>query len=150
MRSLAARRCLLVILGLGLALAPASCGRGPANRKPTYPVRGEVYVDGKPAGQLAVYCVELRGIDEDNPTSSATFTDDAGKFAISTYLSGDGVPEGEYALTFFWGQYNLITRSYGGPDKLKNRYTDSKQSKVRLTVVKGKLTDLGRIDLTTR
>jgi len=150
MRTLAARRCLLVILGLGLGLAPASCSRGPGNRKATYPVTGEVYVDGKPAGQLAVKCVDLRGIDEKNPTSSATFTDDAGKFAISTYLSGDGVPEGEYALTFLWGQHNLITASYGGPDKLKSRYTDAKKSEVRFTVVKGKPTNLGRIDLTTK
>ena len=146
MENLRRQRCWLVIVCLALA----SCGRGPGDRKATFPVTGEVYVDGKPAAQLAVTCVDLRGIDEKNPTSSAAFTDEAGKFAISTYQSADGVPEGEYVLTFLWGQYNLITMNYGGPDKLKNRYMDSKKPKVRFTVVKGQPTNLGRIDLTTK
>ena len=140
------QRCWLVILCLALA----SCSRSQGYRKATFPVTGEVYVDGKPAALLAVTCVDLRGIDEKHPTDSAAFTDEAGKFAISTYLSADGVPEGEYVLTFLWGQHNLLTMTYGGPDKLKNRYTDSKQSKVCFTVVKGQRTDLGRIDLTTK
>jgi hypothetical protein len=137
------------VLLIGCA-ALAACSRGDPSRKPTYPVQGEVYVDGQPAGQLAVYCNNLQGMDTQNPSTTNAFTDDAGKFRLSTYLSGDGVPEGEYVLTFVWGRHNLITMTYGGPDKLKNRYIDPKKSNVRFTVEKGRPVDLGRIELTTK
>ncbi len=146
MRNAIPRWCVFLI---GCA-ALGACSRGDPSRKPTFPVRGEVYVDGKPAGQLAVTCHNVQGMDKANPTASAAFTDDAGKFQISTYLSSDGVPEGEYVLTFLWGRHNLITMTYGGPDKLNKRYLDPKQSKVRFTVEKGKPLDLGRIELTTK
>ena len=77
-------------------------------------------------------------------------TDVEGKFAISTYQSGDGLPEGEYALTFMWGQLNLISKSYGGPDKLNGRYLNAQTSEHRVTVEAGDPIDLGRIELSTR
>ena len=77
------------------------------------------------------------------------FTDEEGKFEISTYESSDGVPAGEYALTFMWGKWNM-SGSYGGPDKLNDRYTDPKTSEVKVTVKDGEPTDLGTIELTTK
>ncbi len=148
----ALRRCCIrrwCVLLIGLA-AIGACSRGDPSRKPTFPVQGEVYVDGQPAGQLAVTCHNVQGMDTKNPTTTAAFTDEAGKFRLSTYLSGDGVPEGEYVLTFLWGRHNLISMTYGGPDKLKNRYDDPKKSKVRFTIEKGKPLDLGKIELTTK
>ncbi|HID74375.1 MAG TPA: hypothetical protein EYP56_00055 [Planctomycetaceae bacterium] len=126
------------------------CGEEGKPRKKTYPVTGEVYVDGKPASQLAVRCVSVQGIDKENPTTSSAFTDENGKFEISTYETADGVPEGEYILTFEWGQWNLVSGQYGGPDKLKGRYKDPKKSTVRFKVEGGKPVDLGRIELSTK
>jgi hypothetical protein len=126
-----------------------SCGEQGPPRKETYPVTGEVYVDGKPAAKLAVRCTDVDGIDKESPTLSSAFTDEMGKFQIATYESADGVPEGEYVLTFTWGEWNLISGQYGGPDKLNNRYNDPKTSDQRFKVEKGKPTDLGRIELTT-
>jgi hypothetical protein len=73
-----------------------------------------------------------------------------GKFAISTYQSADGVPAGEYLLTFVWGRFDMISKSYGGPDKLNGRYADHQKSEHRVQVESGKPTDLGRIELTTK
>ncbi len=81
--------------------------------------------------------------------STATTTAD-GKFALSTYKEADGLPEGDYALTFSWREYNVVKHTYVGPDKLKGRYTDAKQSKFRVKVEKGKPVDLGRLELTTK
>lgn len=111
---------------------------------------GEVCVDGKPAANLAVTCHDLAGMDRENPTLSSSCTGDDGKFRLSTYEQGDGVPEGEYVLTFMWGQMKLISMQYEGPDKLKGRYTTPEKSPCRFKVEKGKPVDLGRINLTTK
>jgi hypothetical protein len=127
-----------------------SCGQEEAFRKETFPVTGEVYVDGEPAAQLQVTCHDLAGIDKEHPTFSQAFTNESGRFEIATYEAADGVPEGEYVLTFMWGQLNLISGGYGGPDKLNGRYTDPGASQHRFKVEAGKPTNLGRIELTTK
>mgnify|MGYP003574660085 CR=1 FL=1 len=129
-------------------LVLSSCGGDEQFRKETYPVSGEVYVDGQPAAALAVRCINVNGLDAEHPTTSSTFTDEEGKFEISTYESADGVPEGEYVLTFQWGKWDL-SGSYSG-DKLNGRYKDPKASQHPVTVEEGKPTDLGRIDLTSK
>ena len=126
------------------------CGEKGPPRKETYPVTGQVYVDGEPVEYLAVTCHDTQGMDAVMPTTSSAFTAQDGTFSISTYESGDGIPEGEYVLTFMWGQMNRLSGAYGGPDKLKNRYTDPTRSEFRLSVEPGKRNDLGRIDLSTR
>ena len=64
-------------------------------------------------------------------TSIAALTDQDRVFSVNTYESGDGAPEGDYTVTFMWGQYNLACGSYGGPDKLKGEgcfYSPGSQS----------------------
>jgi hypothetical protein len=130
-------------------LAPAGCSRSDDNRKETYPVTGQVFVDGQPASQLQVEMHDVKGFDTKQPTVSITYTDDTGKFSLSTYEYGDGVPEGEYIVAFMWGQVNMLTKSYDGPDKLLERYTKEK-SPIKVKVEKGKPTDMGKVDLTTK
>ncbi len=120
------------------------------NRKQTFPVTGTLLVDGSPAEDVQVTCNDVNGLDKENPTTSATNTGSDGTFKISTYMAGDGVPPGEYVLTFFWGQMNFFTKEYVGPDKLNDRYRDPKKAKVRFEVERGKPTDLGTIELTTK
>ena len=133
-----------------VCLLSCSCGDKIPDRKPTFPVTGEVYVDGQPAAQLQVTCHDVKGIDTADPTVSAALTDQDGKFAVSTYQSGDGVPEGEYVLTFVWGKFDLISKSYGGADRLKGRYSDPQKSAWRFRVEAGKPIDLGCIELSTK
>jgi 5-hydroxyisourate hydrolase-like protein (transthyretin family) len=111
------------------------------------PIKGQVLVDGQPAANLAVRCVPLEGPNTALPTPS-DFTDDQGRFEISTYESGDGAPPGEYQLIFQWGQYNLMNGQYQG-DKLKGNYADPEKSEHVAVVVEGLPTDLGVIELTT-
>lgn len=139
------------ILAIATISICCSCGKEDLNRKETFPVTGQVYVDGKPPDSpIAVKCHNVDGMDKERPTVSSAFTGEDGKFAISTYESGDGIPTGEYVLTFYWGKRNPISMNYGGPDKLNGRYSDPKKSDIRITVLPGNPTDLGRIDLTTK
>jgi hypothetical protein len=140
---------LVLLLMPGFLWVCAGCGDSPPPRKETFPVVGKVVVDGKPAGFLVINCVRLSEADKVNPTESKCLTEDDGSFKIATYVSGDGVPEGDYVLTFQWGQLNLFTHSYDG-DKLNGRYSDPETSPIKFTVVKGKPTDLGEIKLTTQ
>lgn len=127
------------------------CGCQPAtDRKATFPVTGVVYVDGEPADMLAVKANPIGGMDQVQPTVSSAFTDADGKFSFSTYETGDGIPAGEYKLTFLWGEMNLVSMQYGGPDKLKNRYEDIGKSKVAFRAGEGEEISLGRIDLKTK
>lgn len=118
-------------------------------RKPTSPVTGEVYVDSQPAAGVLVKFHDVKGFDTANPTESATMTDENGKFAVSTYDEGDGVPAGEYQVTFEWGELNKFTMQYSG-DKLKGKYADPKKSAHRITVTDGGANDMGRVELTTK
>jgi hypothetical protein len=127
-----------------------SCGENLPDRKETVPVTGEVYVDGQPAAQLQVKCHDVNGMDTEDPTVSSAMTGQDGKFAISTYLTADGVPEGEYVLTFAWGKFDMISKAYVGPDKLKARYLNPQNSEHRFKVEPGEPTDLERIELSTK
>jgi|SRR5579872_2509763 len=127
----------------------SGCGSSQSDRIETFPVRGKVLVDGEPVEDLAVICVRLSEADKENPTQSQCLTQKDGSFQIGTYESKDGVPEGEYALTFRWGAWNRFSHSYEG-DKLDGRYLDAKDPVKKFTVEKGKPTELGEIKLTTK
>jgi hypothetical protein len=146
MSRLSLRISLLFLISIGCG---ACSEKRPESWKETVPVKGKVLVDGKPATMLAVECVDLAGLDKENPTLSSAMTDDDGDFAFGTYVSGDGVPEGKYALTFQWGTLDLWRHSYNG-DKLNGRYSDAKSSTIRFTATKGEPVDLGEINLTTQ
>ncbi len=134
---------MILVLSLG-------CGEEPSFRKATVPAKGTVTVDGLPPGSgIQVQCHPAAGPDTTHPTVSSTETDAAGKFSISTYESGDGLPTGEYTLTFTWQEFNVISRSYSGEDKLNGRYSDPETATIKLTVKEGVENDLGVVALTT-
>ncbi|MEZ6063595.1 MAG: hypothetical protein R3C19_24865 [Planctomycetaceae bacterium] len=135
-----------------LLLAGCS-GEEPPYRKETSGLTGQVFVDGVavPATTpLKVECHNVAGFDQEHTTISSALTGEDGKFEISTYETGDGVPEGDYVLTFMWGKMDLFSRSYSGPDQLKGKYSDEKTSTFKVTVKRGEPSDMGRIDLVTK
>lgn len=145
------RLCAGVMAGLTL-LAVGCSGREPPqprNRVETFPVTGTVRVDGKPVAQIAV---RLHPVGAENsgglPTASG-FTDDEGRFSVGTYESGGGAPAGMYVITFQWGQLSLLSGRYEG-DRFEGKYADPQKSPFRVVVEKGKPTDVGVIELTTK
>ncbi|MCA9170359.1 MAG: carboxypeptidase regulatory-like domain-containing protein [Planctomycetales bacterium] len=138
-----------VCLLMAAIIPTLGCGE-PDNRKKTYPVSGIVTVDGAPAENLAVRAHPVDGIDKADPTVTSAFTGADGKFTLSTYEKADGIPEGKYKLTFVWGEMNMMTMAYGGPDKLKNRYDKEESSEFEFQVGDDQPTDLGTFDLKTK
>jgi hypothetical protein len=122
------------------------CGDG---RIRCYAVKGELYVDGKPAKDCFMY---LHPADADagpGPVHPFGQTEEDGTFAVSSYDAGDGAPAGEYIVTFKWPKPSgLLKNRFDGPDQLNNKYSDQKMSKYRITVEK-KENVLPRYELTT-
>lgn len=134
-----------------ISLAACSSVEEPYTKQ-TFPVKGKITVDGQdPGSPIQIKCISKGAVDEEHPTISGGLTQNDGSFELSTYTSGDGLPVGDYALTFEWKKLDLMTRSYGGPDKLKKRYNDPKKPKIEFSVKEeGDAIDLGVIELTTK
>lgn len=131
--------------------AVVGCGGDEPFRKPTSSVKGKVTVDGaSPGSEIQIVCHPVGTADTQHPTLSQTATDAEGNFTVSTYEAGDGIPPGDYVLVCTWRDYNVMARSYSGPDKLKNRYSDPKTSPIKLTVKEGEPLDMGVVALTTK
>lgn len=139
-------RCIWIAV---LAAVVAGCQQQRSGEKPVYRIGGVIRVDGVPQEGVQVILHDQAGLDVDNPTFPNGYTDAEGRPMISTYASGDGAPAGEYRVTFFWGQVNPLSMTYGGPDRLGGRYQDAEQSQVRLRVSGQDANDLGVVDLTT-
>jgi hypothetical protein len=135
---------------LALCVLLCSCSSRDPNWEETYPVTGEVYVDGQPAAGLQVTCHATEGLGTETGWVCKGMTDEEGKFEVNTYEKGDGVPEGDYVVTFLWGETNFASMNYGGPDKLKKKYLDPRKSEHKFTAVKGEPVELGRVELKTK
>jgi len=131
-RSRPYRRCGL----LALALLCSACSSG---RKPVYPVKGQLLVNGKPAANAQILFHPTEGApDELRP---AGHTDDEGYFTLTSYVNGDGAPEGSYNVTVTWfrvyrngNHANAEVRRYNA---LPKQYAQPASSNLHATVNKG-------------
>ncbi len=131
------------------ALVLAGCAKqepkgGP--RQETVPLSGTVSVDGKPEKGITVYCHPQEEGSVNRVLSGST--DETGKVIISTYISGDGVPPGNYNLTFKW-----LKKGKGlgkAKDIFKGRYASPEKSKFKINAIKGEPAEFDEIKLTTK
>ncbi len=141
----------MLALVAGLAALPiigcrSNTGPQGGTRVSTIQVTGTVHVDGVNAAFLRVTAKPVGGTGA-VPLDPSAMTEADGKFTLSTYESGDGIPAGEYKLIFEWGELNLLNGQYSG-DKLNGKYADPEKSEVVVKVAAGdKPKDLGTIEL---
>ena len=138
------RRCLWLAL-IVAAFLPSACSR--STRKPVFPARGQVLIDGKPAVGATVFFYPV----ESDPEAIAPYgvVDTNGTFTLTTYLTFDGAPAGEYVVTIRAPGPPRRGEDEQGPDRLKGRYNDPKTSKLRATIEK-KPNELEPFQLTTK
>jgi hypothetical protein len=127
-----------------VVLVLAGCSKA-SDRLPVFPVHGKVLVGGEPATEAFVAFHP----DPDNPAPGWIVgqVDAEGNFALSTYVSGDGAPEGEYTVTITWQTRGGLMNRFSGPDRLKGRYADPKTSKLRFRVEKKPLNEVPPYEL---
>ena len=116
-------------------------------RQKVVALAGTISLDGQPAPNLMVRLV-MEGETAPGPTSPKSLTDANGKFEFTTYLAGDGVPTGKYAVIV-----EQLTKSgtagWSGPDQLKNRFNHVKEPAATLEVKSGEPQKDVKIDLVT-
>lgn len=125
------------------------CGN-PRNEKPVYQLLGKILVDGQPKDQVQIVLHDVAGVDKSSPTYPQGFSQADGSIRLSTYADGDGAPEGEYKVTFKLQEYNLLSRSFSGPDMLKDKYADPKKTPFTVKIGSGQPNDMGTVELTTK
>ena len=148
----------LVLMPLLCLVMSAGCGGENAQdrlnqaipenqRQSVVALSGTITLDGKASADLMVRLVK-DGAAKPDPTSPKSVTDSDGKFEFTTYLSGDGVPPGKYAVIV-----EQLTRSgtagWSGPDQLRNRFNHVKEPAATLELKPGEPQNDVKIDLVT-
>ena len=90
----------LAVLSLA-ALWFTGCGKEDTSRVPVHPVSGAISFRGQPTSGAFLSLHPKDGASTGAPSPRATVGPD-GKFALSTYNSQDGAPEGDYVVTVQW------------------------------------------------
>jgi hypothetical protein len=128
------------VLLFGLCVLPLAC----RSNATVFPVRGEVFFQGKPADGAVVH---LHPRDSTKcPPAFATVQKD-GSFALSTYGQGDGAAAGDYVVTLNWRDEKVVDGdSIFGPDRFRGRYSRHDKSDLKATVTTGENV-LPRFDL---
>ena len=111
---------------------------------------GKVLVDGAPPDTPVLVKAHSEGITDGTQPLSSGGTGVDGVFELNTYSAVDGVPVGEYKLTFVWSELRLGGGALGGgsTDKLGGQYADPKTSQFKVTVAESKESlDIGVFEL---
>jgi hypothetical protein len=112
-----------------LSFGVVSCASG--DRKPVFPVRGQVFFQDKPAaGALVLF----HPVNDPDPQAARPrgWVDPDGSFALSTYAANDGAPAGDYVVTIDWRQ--ALPGRGDSPSLLPPQYSTPASSPLRVTV----------------
>src|SRR5262245_28750758 len=127
-------RCAPLLLAI-VVLSTALPGCGKKGWLTTYPVKGTVVVDGKPAKEVFVTFHPREDV-ANRPYLPSGRTIENGEFVLSTFVEGDGAPAGEYDVTITWPvRFNPISTLWEG-DKLKGQYKDKARPAATVTIEK--------------
>lgn len=131
----------ILAVSLFASLLLSGCGsKGPTFvvEKKIKPASGKFTIDGQPPGSDHVVVIKLypKGRAPKPGEVVQTKVEADGKFAFSTYVAGDGAPEGEYLMC--WESLTMVpfTKMLVGPDRFKNNFSNpvSQDQKYSLTV----------------
>ena len=141
---------ILLMIGVVFTYSVSSRRTRPpiTNKVPLTRVTGAVLVGGVPKAGVQIQYVPQEEIAEKRERYRNRFflqSGDGGKFSLSTYVNGDGIPYGEYALEFKLMEQRLS----GEIDRFGGRYSYPSPPLVKIKVEKDKPLDLGEIRLET-
>jgi hypothetical protein len=128
--------------GLLAAVPLVACGCGKSrvpDRVPVVPVRGTVLYEGKAAVGAVVSFHPASSADPRALRSNGKVRED-GTFALSTYLTDDGAPEGTYIVTVYWADPSWHAsadedeQTDVAPDRFKGRFATREASLLRAKV----------------
>jgi hypothetical protein len=101
---------------------------------PPYPASGQVLVNGQPAKGVQVVLHHIDNWGERTIVPQG-WTDEEGRFVLSTYAADDGAPAGDYRVAIEWPAWR--TKKIG-PDKFGGRFAKPDTSGLTAHIEKGK------------
>lgn len=101
-------------------------------RIPVHAVKGSVFYENRPASGAVIQLHPVVPLPAGTPQPRARVQAD-GSFVLTTFVTGDGAPAGEYAVTVTWKQ-PMDHPEQEGPDLLPARFGDPKLSGIKATV----------------
>ena len=119
-------RAVVAVTVLGLA----ACGGSDFHK--VYPVKGTILVNGRPANDCLIYL--NRTFDDNHPRRVTPYalTGENGEFQITSYITNDGAPEGEYVVTIEWRERSgVLNNNFEGIDRLDGAYAKVESTKSR-------------------
>ena len=134
------RLCTVVLLLAPLTLVGCRQASPQFESRPTFPVEGQVLIQGRPAAGVQVFFHAQEPSQRGQPRG---VTDPEGRFRLRTYHDGDGAPAGQYTVTAYWPETDKAGMSGEEqlpPDRLGGRYMNAQQSSLRATVNTGPTT----------
>lgn len=112
------------LLTVAAVLPLVGCNKPPCgDRLPTFPVTGRVLVGGQPAAGALVQLWAVEGDLQRAGLCPHAIIEDDGNFHLTTYSTGDGAPQGNYALTLRWPLPPPPGREQGS-DRFQGRFAD--------------------------
>jgi hypothetical protein len=115
-------------------LLVALCGCAGDGRKPTYAVRGQVFDAKKKPATGALVVFHPVTADANHPARPSATVDAEGNYALTTYVTGDGAPAGEYAITIVWPPPRKSPFEPAGGDQLQGKLSRPENSPHKFTV----------------
>jgi 3',5'-cyclic AMP phosphodiesterase CpdA len=103
----------------------------------TFPVRGQVYLDGVPVVGATVIFVPTTIGGKKRPVRGDAVTEGDGSFVASTYGADDGLAAGEYAITITQRRPLYLAEGKPGPNLLPAKYASAKTSGLAATIKAG-------------
>ena len=111
-------------------------------RTETFPVTGSLTYEGEPmAGAMLAFFPAA-----DQSATSHGVSDESGNYTLSTHLTGDGAPAGQYIVTIYWPDRRGLKSTSPEeedspeqtlPNRLPKAYSRAKTSALRATVEAG-------------
>lgn len=143
-------------LSIVVATTISATGCGGPERVELHPATGQIAQAGKAARGARVTLHPAASVVDERIKAlrPSGVADDSGKYVLSTYVPGDGVPAGDWVATVVWPdprvdagrRQEIEAEGNSVPDVLQNRYAKPESSPWKVTIAPGP-NDLPAIDL---
>lgn len=119
-----------------LSIALVGCAEAKPDRTPVFPAKGTITFKGQPvAGALVALHPKAPIAGTPNPRANVGKD---GAFQVSTYVTADGAPEGDYTVTVLW--YKPIQKGpdvVSGPNVIPAKYANPNTSDLVVSIKQG-------------
>lgn len=120
-----------------VACGTIGCAEAKPERTPVFPAKGTLTLKNQPAHGAIISFHPKNPLPAGVPSPKANVGKD-GSFAVTTYDSGDGAPEGEYVATIIWNKLiKTGDESKIGPNVIPPKYSRTNTSGLEITIVSG-------------